>query len=107
MKILRKGIKEMDCNYDNLCNVTIEIDNLIDAMVIVISNNEQSGNAFKARFKSLLLDEKRDFSRGVYEIVDSYINGKQILNIDKTDTSVETVNSSIESDHIYINTFLR
>ena len=80
VKILPKGIKEMDCNYDNSGNVTIEIDNLRDAMVIVISNNEQSGNAFKARFKSLLLDEKRDFSRGVDEIVDSYINGKQILN---------------------------
>ena len=103
VKILPKGIKEMDCNYDNSGNVTIEIDNLRDAMVIVISNNEQSGNAFKARFKSLLLDEKRDFSRGVDEIVDSYINGKQILNREKTDTSVETVNSSIESDHIYIN----
>ena len=103
VNILPKVIKEMDFNYDNSGSLTIEIENLVDAMVIVISNNKQSGNAFKARFKSLLIDEKRDFSRGVDEIVDSYINGKQILNIEKTDTSVETVNSSIVSDHIYIN----
>ena len=72
-------------------------------MVIAISNSEQSGNAFKARFKSILLDERRDFSRGVDDFVDSYINGKPILNMNITDASVGAVNTSTDLDNIYIN----
>ena len=103
VKILPKGVKGMDCDYDNNGNIIIEIDNLRDAMVIAISNSEQSGNAFKARFKSILLDESRDFSRGVDDFVDSYINGKPILNMNITDASVGAVNTSIDLDNIYIN----
>ena len=103
VKILPKGVKEMDCNYDNNGNIIIDIDEFRDAMIIAISNNEQSGNAFKARFKSILLDERRDFSRGADDFVESYINGKPILNMEIEDPSVETVTSSIDSDLIYIN----
>ena len=67
-----------------------------------MSNHEKSGNAFKARFKSVLLDENRDFSKGSGGFVKSYINGNSVLNANPADSLTGTTHSKIKPDNIYI-----
>ena len=102
VNIFPTGIKEMDFEINEKRNIILEINDLHDAMLIVMSNHEKSGNAFKARFKSMLLDEKRDFSKGSGGFVKSFINGKSVLDTNPAGSLIGTTHSKINPDNIYI-----
>ena len=92
------GIKKMQFDITD-GQLSIPIEKIHDSMLIVVSNEPHSSDVYRSRWKTVVADEKRDFSIGTGEMVKCWVKSGESSRLEEVDIPARKLKAS---SHIYV-----